>query len=85
MRTTRHYGGKHIGILRFQLFERVAQADLDLLLQQQHKDKQPLMQQQLDDLNHQIALEAQHQQQQRKQAKNNPWYQSPTSNALESW
>lgn len=70
---TRHYGGKHIGVQRFQLIEKVAQSALDAIRQQEIRAKQPLTDEELRQLNQQIAQQAAEVQKQQLILQQHPW------------
>lgn len=75
---TRHYGGQHIGALRFQLIDKAAQSALNTLLKKEEQARQPLTQQELRDLNQQIAKQEQQRLLEQRQQEENPW-NAPTS------
>lgn len=68
------YGGQHIGALRFQLMEKVAQVALDNLCKEQRLARQPLTDQQLQELNEEIRQQELAKLQKQQEMKNNPWY-----------
>lgn len=81
---TRHYGGQHIGALRFKLIEKVAQAALDKILQQEKDARKPLTQQELQELNQQIAQQEQQRKEELQKLQQNPWH-TQISPPREEW
>lgn len=73
---TRHYGGRHIGAMRFQLIEKAAQEALDILLHKEKEAAKPLTEEQLRQLNLQIAEQERQRVLEQQQRDQHPWNQS---------
>lgn len=71
----KQYRGKHIGALRFRLIEKTAQSALDGMMQQEQRNKQPLSEQELQQLNEQIAQQEREKQQRQLEREQHPWHQ----------
>lgn len=72
---TRHYGGKHLGAVRFNMIEKCADQALKKLQQQIAENRRPPTQQELDEyrLHHQQELLRQQQQEQHLNQLTAPW------------
>lgn len=83
---TRHYGGRHIGVRRFQLMETVTESELATLNQEIQKRKQPLTNEELRQLNEEIRRQAEQKQLQEQEKRNDPWLNdSFNNNQQEQW
>lgn len=72
---TRHYGGQHIGVRRFQLMEKVALKALNEIIKKEQDARRPLTDEELRKLNEEIAKQAEEAQRLRELQAQNPWNQ----------
>lgn len=83
---TRHYGGQHIGALRFQLIEKVADSALQQVIAVEQCNRKPLTDEELRELNQQIQQQAEQREQDRLQQLQNPWnIPGSSKQQLEDW
>lgn len=83
---TRHYGGKHIGAVRFQLMEQVCEAAIIEINKAISKRSAPLTDDQLRQLNLEIQENAEKQKEQEKKRREHPWHdEEDNENTTEAW